>query len=418
MMPSEPEPLIAYVWVWLPGATEPVVAGVLQEDGSTTFFRYAESFLERSDAVSLYLPELPLRPGPIRPVAGLNIAGCIADSGPDAWGQRVILRRHFGRGSLMSGTLEPDTLTYLLESGSDRIGALDFQASPTSYVPRSTNATLEELVQAAERLERGEPFSPGLDDALLRGSSIGGARPKALLDDNGRKLIAKFSSSTDPYSVVKAEGVAMELARRVGINVAATEVVKCLSRDVLLVERFDRSGAAGERQMIVSALTLLELDEMMGRYATYPGLADLIRERFTKPKETLRELFSRIVFNVLVGNTDDHARNHAAFWDGSTLSLTPAYDICPQARSGGEAVQAMAIDRDGFRFSQVVGARAAAATYLLSSNEAREIIDNQIHVIKTQWSDAADAVDLPPLERSRMWGRQILNPFSTEGYSS
>jgi len=417
-MPSESGASIAYVWVWLPGATEPVVAGVLQADGATTFFRYAESFLGRRDVVALYLPELPLRPGPIRPVAGLNIAGCIADSGPDAWGQRVILRRLFGRGSLISGPSEPDTLTYLLESGSDRIGALDFQASPTAYVPRSTSATLEELMQAAERLERGEPFSPGLDDALLRGSSIGGARPKALLDDNGRKLIAKFSSSTDPYSVVKAEGVTMELARRVGINVAATEVVKCLNRDVLLVERFDRSGVAGERQMIVSALTLLELDEMMGRYATYPGLADVIRERFTKPKETLRELFSRIVFNVLVGNTDDHARNHAAFWDGSTLTLTPAYDICPQARSGGEAVQAMAIDRDGFRCSQVVGARDAASTYLLSSNEAREIIDHQIHVIETQWSDAADAVDLSPPERSRMWGRQILNPFSTEGYSS
>jgi serine/threonine-protein kinase HipA len=395
-----------------------VVAGVLQADGATTFFRYAESFLGRRDAVALYLPELPLIPGPIRPVAGLNIAGCIADSGPDAWGQRVILRRLFARGSLMSGTSESDTLTYLLESGSDRIGALDFQASPTAYVPRSTSATLEELMQAAERLERGEPFSPGLDDALLGGSSIGGARPKALLDDNGRKLIAKFSSSTDPYSVVKAEGVAMELAGRVGINVAVTEVVKCLNRDVLLVERFDRGGVAGERQMIVSALTLLELDEMMGRYATYPGLADVIRERFTKPKETLRELFSRIVFNVLVGNTDDHARNHAAFWDGSRLTLTPAYDICPQARSGGEAVQAMAIDRDGFRFSQVVGARDAASTYLLSSSEAREIIDHQIHVIKTQWSDAADAVDLSPPERSRLWGRQILNPFSTEGYPS
>jgi len=125
-------------------------------------------------------------------------------------------------------------------------------------------------MQAAERLEAGEPFSPYLDAALLRGSSIGGARPKALLDDNGRRLIAKFSSSTDPYPVVKAEAVAMELARRVGINVAGTAVVECLGRDVLLVDRFDRTGVAGERRMMVSALTLLELDEMMARYATYP----------------------------------------------------------------------------------------------------------------------------------------------------
>ncbi|MHB1209424.1 MAG: type II toxin-antitoxin system HipA family toxin [Acidimicrobiales bacterium] len=415
-MPSEANPANVYVWVWLPGATEPVVAGVLQASGTATSFRYAESFLAREDAVALYVPELPLRPGPIRPVAGLNIAGCIADAGPDAWGQRVILRRLFGMADSVVGGVEPHTLTFLLESGSDRIGALDFQASPNTYVPRSLSATLEELMHAAQRLEGGEPFSPDLDAALLRGSSIGGARPKALLDDDGRRLIAKFSSSTDPYPVVKAEAVSMELARRVGINVARTEVVECLGRDVLLVERFDRTQVFGERRMMVSALTMLELDEMMARYATYPALADVIRERFTQPKATLRELFSRIVFNILVGNTDDHARNHAAFWDGSSLSLTPAYDICPQTRSGAEAVQAMAVARDGSRFSQVIGCQNASSTYLLSSNEAREIIDHQLHTIRTQWSDAADAARLTHSERSRLWGHQILNPYSTQGY--
>jgi serine/threonine-protein kinase HipA len=416
-MPSEADPSNVYVWVWLPSATEPVVAGVLQSDGATTSFRYAESFLGRGEAVPLYLPELPLRSGPIRPIAGLSIAGCVTDAGPDAWGQRVILRRLFGREHAVTNGVEPHTLTFLLESGSDRIGALDFQTSPSAYVPRSVSATLEEMMQAAQRLEAGEPFSPALDDALLRGSSIGGARPKALLDDGGRKLIAKFSSNTDPYPVVKAEGVAMELARRVGLDVASTEVVECLGRDVLLVERFDRTGVAGERRMLVSALTILELDEMFARYATYPALADVIRERFTKPKETLRELFSRIVFSVLVGNTDDHARNHAAFWDGSSLSLTPAYDICPQARSGGEAVQAMAISREELRFSQINVCQNAASTYLLSPNEAREIIDHQLHVIRSQWTDASDAARLSSSERSRLWGRQILNPFSTEGYS-
>ena len=417
-MPSEPVSPNVYVWMWLPGATEPVVAGLLQPDGATTFFRYAESFLARQDAVPIYFPELPLRPGPIRPVAGLSLAGCIADAGPDAWGQRVIQRRLFDGEHSPAGVVEPHMLTYLLESGSDRIGALDFQASPSSYVARSVNATLQEMVQAAERLEAGVPFSPDLDAALLRGSSIGGARPKALLDDEGRTLIAKFSSSTDPYPVVKAEAVAMELARRVGINVAGTEVVECLGRDVLLVQRFDRTEVAGARRMIISALTLLELDELMARYATYPALADVIRARFTQPKETLRELFSRIVFNILVGNTDDHARNHAAFWDGASLSLTPAYDICPQARSGGEAVQAMAIARDGLRFSQVIVCLDAASTYLLSPSEAREIIDHQLHVIKTQWSEAADAVRLSSSERSRLWRHQILNPYSTQGYSS
>ena len=253
---------------------------------------------------------------------------------------------------------------------------------------------------------------------MLHGSSIGGVRPKALLDDGKRKLIAKFSSSTDPYPVVKAEALAMELARRVGLNVASTKLTTSLGHDVLLIERFDRTTTAGQRKMVVSALTLFELDEMTGRYATYFELADMIRGRFTDPKETLQELFSRIVFNICVGNTDDNARNHAAFWDGKMLTLTPAYDICPQTRSGGEAAQAMAIGRNGFRLSQLAGCVGAAETYLLHAAEARQIIDHQLHVIRTQWIDVADYAHLTDAQRNGMWERQILNPFATDGYAT
>ncbi len=415
-MRSEPDPPRVYVWMWLPGATEPVVAGVLEADGAVTSFNYGKTFLEREDAVPIYLPELPLQSGRIRPIAGLSVAGCIADAAPDAWGQRVILHRISRGQPSESFHPYPHLFTFLLESGSDRFGALDFQESPTNYTPRSVSATLEEMMRAVERLEAGEPFSPELDAALLRGSSIGGARPKALLDDGDRKLIAKFSSSSDPYPVVKAEAVAMELARRVGIDAAWTQVVECLGGDVLLVERFDRTGVPGVRLMVVSALTILGLDEMAARYATYHALADAIRERFVRPKETLRELFSRIVFNICVGNTDDHARNHAAFWDGSNLTLTPAYDVCPQLRSGGEALQAMAIDRDGFRLSQLAGCVAASQTYLLARTEARAIIDHQLSTINSQWEEAADAARLTDAERSQLWGRQILNSFATAGY--
>jgi serine/threonine-protein kinase HipA len=415
-MTSEHEPNRAFVWVWLPGATEPVVAGLVQTVGSTVVFNYGATYLQRSDALALYSPELPLRPGRIRPLEGLQIAGCINDAGPDAWGQRVIMHRRFGINSRDTDPGDVSPITYLLESGSDRIGALDFQGSANTYVARSGSATLEEMMHAAERLEAGEPFSAALDNALLHGSSIGGARPKVLLDDNHRKLIAKLSSRHDPYPVVKAEAVAMELARRVGLDVATTELIECLGHDVLLVERFDRTPIAGERRMIVSALTLLQLDEMMARYATYYDLADTIRRRFTEPKKTLRELFSRIVFNICVGNTDDHARNHAAFWDGSQLTLTPAYDLCPQTRSGGQAAQAMAIGRDGFRWSQLDGCISAASVYLLTKAEAREIIDHQVAVITAEWTEAADAVRLTDAERRQLWGRQILNPYAIEGY--
>jgi len=175
-----------------PGRRRPVVR-----------FTYGRSYLAREDAIALYLPELPLGRGPISPLVG-DVAGAIADAAPDAWGQRVILNCRVGRSA--GDTVDLSLLTYLLESGSDRIGALDFQASATEYVARSTgDATLTELAQSADRVEQGIPLSPALDQALLHGSSVGGARPKALLSDGARRLIAKFSSTTDTYPVVKGE---------------------------------------------------------------------------------------------------------------------------------------------------------------------------------------------------------------------
>jgi len=148
--------------------------------------------------------------------------------------------------------------------------------------------------------------------------------------------VAKFSSNTDLYSIVKAEFIAMRLAAMAGLDVAPVKLVKAANKDVLLIERFDRvpKGKLWTRKAMVSALTLFDLDEMMARYASYETLAEIIRHRFTDPKNTLKELFSRLVFNILCGNTDDHARNHAAFWNGKELTLTPAYDICPQGRTG------------------------------------------------------------------------------------
>jgi serine/threonine-protein kinase HipA len=406
-----PVPETAFVWVWLPGAIEPVVAGRLDVSDEVVMFTYGRSYLARADAIAVYLPELPLRPGPIRPGSGLTVAGCIRDAGPDAWGQRVILARHAGHLDRDSDTAELGLLTYLLESGSDRIGGLDFQASAATYTPRVGTATLEEMQIAADKLQAGEELSPELAMALLHGTSIGGARPKVLVDDSGRHFIAKLSSTTDPYPVVKAEGVAMELARRVGLDVPHTEVTTCLGGDVLLVERFDRTSVPGQRRILVSALTMLGLDEIMGRYATYPALADLIRQRFTNPAATLRELFTRIVFNICVGNTDDHARNHAAFWDGGMLTLTPAYDLCPQLRSGTEANQAMAIGRDGQRASRLDSCRSSSEVYLLSRSEAEDIVDRLVTLINEQWDAAADAAGLTAQEKRQLWQRQILNPY-------
>ena len=391
--------------MWLPGRTHPVVAGALQQVGPTTRFLYGRSYLDRPEEFSLYAPELPLVSGAQSPRAG-DVHGCIRDAAPDSWGRRIIEHR---RGLTLADP-ELSVLTFLLESGSDRIGALDFQAAPDHYVARDTRqATLRELVTAAEHLDRHEPLTRALDEALFHGTSIGGARPKALLDDGTRKLIAKFSSSSDHYPVVKAEFVAMELARRAGLDVAPVEYVNVLGRDVLLVERFDRTPAGG-RRAIVSALTVLGLNELAGRYASYADLATAIRHHFTSADATLHELFARITFNILVGNNDDHARNHAAFWDGAMLTLTPAYDVCPQGRSGETSTQAMAIGDDGYRQSNVFGCIERAATYHLTKAHAGAIVDAQITTIRENWDEVCDLAELTQEQRSALFEIQFLNP--------
>jgi serine/threonine-protein kinase HipA len=404
----------AYVWVWLPGETAPVVAGRLYAHDGLVSFNYGRSFLELRGAIPLYLPELRLQAGELPLLAGLTMPGCIRDAAPDAWGRRVILNRKFGVKGDEVAKLDLSELTFLLESGSDRIGALDFQISPTKYEPRApTNATLGELVQSAERVEKGIPLTPELDQALHHGSSIGGARPKALIEDGAVKHVAKFSSSTDLYSVVKGEFIAMKLAALCGINAARVSLVRAAHKDVLLVERFDRIKADGgwQRKSMVSALTILALDEMMARYASYQDLAEIIRHRFTAPSDTLRELFSRIVFNILCGNTDDHARNHAAFWDGDKLTLTPAYDICPQGRSGQEASQAMLISGNN-RMSRIASCLEAAHHFLLGAPEAIAIVERQLRGIAENWPRVSEEAALSPTDRNLFWGRQFLNPYA------
>ena len=418
MTTSNPGYTEAYVWIWLPDHTEPVVAGKLEADDGKVFFNYGKSYLERigaeKPAIAIYEPELPLTTGILPLLDGLSMPGCIRDAAPDAWGRRVIINKILGLKGAGTDTAVLNELTYLLESGSDRIGALDFQQSPTEYIPRAANNVgLAELLESAARVEQGITLTPELDNALFHGSSIGGARPKALIEEQGIKYVAKFSSTSDLYSVVKAEFLAMRLAQLAGLNVAPVKLVRAANKDVLLIERFDRikTKTGWTRKAMVSALTVFGLDDMMARYASYETFAEAIRHRFSNPNETLKELFSRMVFNILCGNTDDHARNHAAFWNGKQLSLTPAYDICPQGRTGNEASQAMLIYGNN-NLSQLKNCLATAHNFLLSKAEARAIFELQIAAIEDNWNAVCDEAQLSEVDRALLWKRQFLNPFS------
>jgi serine/threonine-protein kinase HipA len=416
-MTSESRYREAYVWIWLPGKAAPVVAGVLARSDDQLLFNYGRSYLARADAIPIYEPELPLKAGALPLSRGLSMPSCIRDAAPDAWGRRVIINRKLGRKAQQVDTAELDELTYLLESDSDRSGALDFQLSPTTYVPRlSTTASLDDLMQAVDKVEEGVPLDDDLDQALFHGSSLGGARPKALIATGDKKYIAKFSSRSDVYSVVKAEYIAMRLAALVGIIVAPVRLVRAVGKDVLLIERFDRKKVDVDwcRTAMVSALTLFGLDELMARYASYEDLTAIVRHRFHAPTDTLHELFARLVFNILCGNTDDHARNHAAFWDGHTLRLTPAYDICPQQRAGNEATQAMLVIGDK-RLSKISVCLEAAPAFQLSADAAVAIVTHQVTVILNRWKQVCDEASLSPIDRRLFWRRQFLNPFAFEG---
>ncbi|WP_266180814.1 type II toxin-antitoxin system HipA family toxin [Dyella humicola] len=416
---GELAPKDAFVWIWLPGRLEPVVAGQLAVEGLVCQFTYSSSYLERGDAIPIFAPELPLQRGVLTPLPPLDVAGCLRDGSPDAWGRRTIVRQLTGLVGEAARDIELDELTVMLHSSSGRIGALDFQRSGARYEPRALKpVALDALLEAAECLEEGEPMSPSLTEALNQGSGVGGARPKALVEDARGHFIAKFPAPGDVQAVVKAEYVAMRLAKEAAhLTVAPVQLQQARGKDVLLVQRFDRErhDRGWTRRAMVSALTLFGLSEMEARYASYCELATIIQAHFTEPEATLHELFGRMVFNVLVGNTDDHARNHAAFWGGAHLSLTPAYDICPQSRLGREANQAMFINGDDRR-SRLESCRRAAPQFLLADVDARALIAAQVIGVRRHWHGICDEAGLSQGQREVFWKRQFLNDYVFEGY--
>lgn len=411
-------PSNAYVWTWLHQRIDPVVAGVITKQGNRYFFSYGRSYLARADAVPL-APELPLQPGVIEPLH--EMAGALRDASPDSWGRRVIAAGLTGQGGEALSTGSIDELTYLLESGSNRIGALDFQRSATEYISRnSAAATLEELMASADKIEAGEKLHPDLDAALRHGSAIGGARPKALVSDGDRELIAKFSTSSEIGRSLRAEFIAMRLAKSCGLDVAGVELSEVAGRDVLLIERFDRNNTAEGtyRLGLLSALTLLKGSEAdMDDLSYADDLAPVVRTTFNTPRASLHELYGRMVFNVVCGNSDDHARNHAAFWDGTTLSLTPAYDIAPlMIRRDADATdhQAMTIT-GGDRRSNLALCLRAAPSFQLSAEQATVIIEEQVSVIREQLPHLCGEAGLTMVERDVL-GSVMLHPSIFRGW--
>ena len=404
-----------YVWAWLPGQDGPVVCGRVWRDGDVHLFQYGRSYLGRGDAVALF--GMPLTDRVLAPPAGMTLHGALRDGLPDAWGQHAILARVAGASGRGADTDDLGVDTYMRESSSDRFGAIDFQESADSYVPRLEPATLDDLADAARALEEGRALPPSLDAALTHGTSIGGARPKAtLIDGDGGQWIAKFASSSDGgVPKVRHEALALRLAAMAGVNVVDSALTMAAGRDALLVRRFDR-GPGTSRAMAVSGLTMLGLDEMVGRYATYPDVLDVLREHGDDPAATGRELFTRIAVNIALGNADDHARNHAALWDGMTLTLSPAYDLDPCRSPGWDSNQAMAYGRGSRdRRSNLRDLVQVASVYGLNRQEGHAVVDGVVSSITDGWQEALDAARLSRAEGEYLLGSRVLNPAVLDG---
>lgn len=321
-------------------------------------FAYGLRYLERPgrfgiDPVSLPLDDTDrVRGVEMMPANGLRLFGGIRDAAPDAWGRRVIeARRRAPANSL------PESV-YLLEAGSDRVGALDIRASLDAPGTRGVNAvhSLGYMLEAAERIERGEEIPARLTDFFGSGPGAGGARPKAAVRDaQGVLWLAKFPSRGDPFNMAVAERATMLLACECGLDVPLVEVKDISGASVLMVRRFDRywsapgalpAGAAAlhetqpgggfveKRLPFCSALTFVGCDEFEARTKSYAEIAQAIRRyvHVDKVRSDTRELFARMAFNIFVSNDDDHLRNHGFVLDPRTRGwqLSPLYDVVPR----------------------------------------------------------------------------------------
>jgi serine/threonine-protein kinase HipA len=385
-----------FVYIQLPSTLQPVVCGRFErtrtrDGGGVGRFVYGRSYRERPDAVPLDPIHLPLAPAVYQTARLDGVFGALRDASPDAWGRRVI-ERIAGR--------QLDEVDFLLESPQDRAGALSFGRGPVPPGPvRDYNRVvqLQELRHAAALLEDdrpGEPVPAQILGLLDPGSSLGGARPKNVVEDDDGLWIAKFPQRGDRWNNAPVEAAMLSLASRCGIRVPEARVERVGDDSVLLVKRFDRERFGGDgversylRHRMVSALTVLDAEDtpVDRRGWSYVLLADELRRWSARPRDDRAELFRRMVFNALICNVDDHPRNHALIAPGRDWRLAPAYDLTPNSRQGTEARRlAMECGRLG-RLARRENLISQSPRFGLNPDEANRIVDEMKNVVARLW---------------------------------
>jgi serine/threonine-protein kinase HipA len=374
-------PTECFVYITLPGQTEPVTAGryalTMDRRGAPEGrFVYGRSYLERANAVALDPVELKLSARTYSTAALHGVFGALRDASPDHWGRRVI-QRHLGKA-------QPGEMEYLLYSPDDRAGALGFGLSQTPPAPKRTfNQTLdlEKVQRIVDAIVADKDLPAGAADdhdqvekLLVIGTSMGGARPKAVVEDEAGLWIAKFNRPDDTWNSARVEHAMLILARACGLTAAESRVAEVAGRDVLLVKRFDREAtpAGYLRTRMISALTLLRAEDnhpSRNRWS-YVLLAEDIRRVCSEPAHNAAELFRRMCFNALISNIDDHPRNHALIAKETDWKLSPAYDLTPAVPISMEHRDLAMECGDAGRFANASNLLSQSARFLLAPQDA------------------------------------------------
>ena len=381
-----------YVYITLPGETHSTTAGRFEssvnKDGTVLGrFVYGRKYLESQTAVEFDPIELKLTSEVFETTSMNGVFGALRDASPDYWGRRLIEKK-VGKTNLTE-------LDYLLYSPDDRAGALSFGLNQNPPAPiRKFNQTihLETLQRSADLIMSGETKKNDagqIKDLLLLSTSMGGARPKAVVEDQDGLWLAKFNRNDDRWNSARVEHSMLTLARLCGISSAESRVVSVAGRDVLLVKRFDRekTKAGYFRFRMMSALTLLGADDTYyshGRWS-YVFLAEELRRISAYPDKDATELFRRMCFNALISNIDDHPRNHAIIAKDQNWHLPPAYDLTPSTPISPERQDLALIAGDAGRFANAQNLLSQCNRFLMNNDKAEAMINEMETKIKSQW---------------------------------
>lgn len=364
------------VFIYLPDETVAVPAGIFSHDADAGVgsFSYGRIYKERINALPVDPIALPIGPAPREVITNSGIYGAFRDASPDYWGRLIIA---------MQARVPPEALTeldFLLASNATRVGNLDFRLSPDDpepYLEPPHFNQLRDVILAAEKIEMGEQAEDHLLQLLRQGTSMGGARPKCTVEWNESLWIAKFPARGDTLNIPRIEYATMTLAGRCGLRIPEVRIVTVGDKDIYLARRFDREKAKDGwlRRGFVSGLSLMQWDERDRLRWDYASMADTMRRYMAV--DDIQELYRRMIFNILVRNTDDHPRNHGFLLDKVRITLSPAYDIVPAPAHPGVGTDfrlAMTVGENG-REATLENALSRAERFGLAKGEAQVIIE-------------------------------------------